>query len=132
MSIYEASVEAEFVAAHAIPLPYGDLEPKHKHTWKMTATFRSQQVDQTTGVVIDFEKVKEAMETIAIGLEGKDLNKLDFFSDGRASAERIAEFIAYRLEALLGGSTALYSLRLSEAPGCTAAFYPQEGEAHTG
>ena len=45
-------------------------------------------------------------------------------ADGRCTAERVAEYLAGRLRDLLGGRDA-YRLSVTEAPGCSAAYYPQ-------
>ncbi len=76
------------------------------------------------GIVIDFTEVQQALEHIASQLEGLDLNKLDAFKDASPSAERVAEYLAQRLGEQLGQTQLLYSLAVTEAPGCTASFYP--------
>lgn len=124
MSVYEASVEHAFNARHAVRLPNGSWEVPHSHLWRVTATFRAEDVDQVMGVVIDFLDVQRALEKIDERLQGEDLNKLPAFEGTSPSAERVAEHIAAQLGARLGPDCGLYRLKITEAPGCSAAFYP--------
>ena len=134
MSIYEASVQQAFTAHHALPLPAGGVEDSHKHTWLMTATFRARRLDETMAVAIDFVRVAEALQDIARDFESCDLNDRPEFVDGRSSAERVAEMVAHRLVDTLGDELAdptgegpwLYGVEVTEAPGCSAAFYPHK------
>ena len=124
MSMYEVSVRVTFRAAHALPLACGGMEESHEHSWETTATFRSARLDNEMGVVIDFVAVRDAMGVIAAQLEGKDLNTLPAFSVSTTSAENVAAYIASALERGLYAAGALYRLSVTEAPGCTAAYYP--------
>jgi len=130
--MYEISVQHAFTAAHAIALPDGSMEPSHRHTWLVTATFRAARLTEPMGVVVDFVAVQKAMQTIGGKLEATDLNALAEFADAPPSAERLAELIARRLTESLGqalGSPGgrrpwLHGVSLTEAPGCLATFYP--------
>lgn len=132
MAVYEINVQKAFTAKHSLPLPDGTVEPAHSHDWLMTATFRAEQLDQAMGVVIDFLAVDAALAKIAAPLQDGDLNSLPAFADGRVSAERVAEFIAGRLVAELadaltppnGREVWLHGVNVTEAPGCSATFYP--------
>lgn len=105
-------------------MPDGRLEQPHEHLWQVTATFRAEGLDQTMGVVIDFAKVRVALKSITDELEGTDLNTLAGFTDGGPSAERLAELLAGRLLARIDTDRTLYRVAVTEAPGCSAAFYP--------
>ncbi|MHC4561343.1 MAG: 6-pyruvoyl trahydropterin synthase family protein [Planctomycetota bacterium] len=134
MSIYEASVQQAFTAGHSLPLPTGGREEVHKHTWLITASFRARQLDPTMAVAIDFVAVEVALKTIAAGLEGTDLSELDAFIDDRPSAERVAQIVAERLmddlrdllTAADGDGPWLHCVSVTEAPGCVAAYLPNE------
>lgn len=110
-------------------MPDGRFEQPHEHLWHVTVTFRAEALDATTGVVIDFVKVQAALESIGGELEGADLNALAPFADGGSSAERLAEFLAGRLLARIDAGQILYRVGVTEAPGCSAAFYPDRGQA---
>ena len=124
MSMYEVSVTATFNAAHGLPLGGGKMEESHEHLWETTATFRSRSIDNEMGVVIDFVVVKQALDAIASRLDGKNLNELDEFAGRTTSAENVAERIADFLLRELGDCTALYRVSVTEAPGCSAGYYP--------
>ena len=125
---YEATVAHVFRARHAVRLEDGGLEPPHDHEWRVSATFRANSLDEPMGAVIDFAKAKAALEAAAGELERIDLNAHAAFADKSSTAERVAEYIACRLAesfAESGEGAALYSVTVTEAPGCLAAFYPQ-------
>ncbi len=124
MAAYEVSVECRFEASHAVRLPDGGLEASHNHPWRAAATFRTARLDPVMGVVIDFLAVQEAFAAVVGELEGSDLNRRSEFAGAGASAERVAEFLAGQLAARLGDRCGLYRVSVSEAPGCTAAYYP--------
>ena len=69
--------------------------------------------------------VKEALMVEPTETESK--RDLDAFADTAASAERVAEYLAGQLQKALGETARLYRVSVTEAPGCTAAFYPQAG-----
>ncbi len=122
MPIYEATVEVRFAARHSVRLPGGAMEQPHEHDWRATATFRAEGLGED-GFVIDFLAVEAALREIVAGLAGKDLNDLVGGPAGGASAERVAEYLARALERRLGRQ--VHCVRVTEAPGCTAAFYPR-------
>lgn len=120
MSVYEISVEHTFTASHAVALSSGAYEPQHSHAWHVTATFRSEKLDDT-GMVLDFLHVSRLLKEVTADLEGGYLNAVPQFFDCGVSAEAVAHLLATRLSARING---LYRLAVIEAPGCTAAYYP--------
>ena len=125
--MYEATVERSFKAVHALALPAGGREEPHEHTWCVTAAFRSETLDEPMGVVIDFVAVDEALGEIAAPCDGADLNALPAFAGISPSAERVAQWLAGLLEERLDAAGRLYSVSVTEAPGCRATFYPADG-----
>lgn len=125
MSTYEATVEHEFAASHALRLGGLDAEPLHRHQWRVKACFRSDKLNEH-GVVIDFLVVKASLAVLCKELDSTDLNSLPAFVQLQPSAERVAEYLAGRLMRQLGPEgRLLYRLSLTEAPGCTAAYFPR-------
>lgn len=124
MPTYEVSVDYGFTATHALPLPSGGLEESHTHDWRVTAMFRSPQLRQDTGVVVDFLDVRQALTAVCNELDGKDLNALPAFDGGNVSAEHVAEYIATVLADRDGYEGILYCVQVTEATGCRAAYYP--------
>ena len=118
MAAYEVSVSASFAARHSVTLPDGSAEPAHEHQWQVVAAFRAEKLD-AGGFVMDFVVIQQALAELTAGLAGADLNELL----GRAaSAERLTEHLAADLGRRLGRQ--VHCLRVREAPGCWAAFYP--------
>ena len=102
----------------------GSLEEPHEHEWHVVATFRSGVLDEPMGVVIDFVEVENALADIARELEGSNLNALEAFSDEKPSAERVARHVAGLLAERLARGDLLHRVRVTEARGCSAAYYP--------
>ncbi len=121
MGTYEVSVSAAFAASHAVRTLSGEMEPPHDHDWRVTAMFRATELD-ADGFVIDFAAVQAALAALCRGFQGRRLNDvLDHGGEG-VSAERLARVLADELAARLGRG--IHCLRVSEAPGCAAAYYP--------
>ncbi len=125
METYEVTVKVEFTASHQLPLPDGNTEQAHWHTWDASATFRGQQLDGSMGVLIDFLQVRDALDVIVGEYASKSLNTHEDFATAPPSAELVARAIGQRLAGMLGPQPPLYRLSITEAPGCQAAYYPQ-------
>ena len=75
--------------------------------------------------MIDFLRIQEVMKSIADELEGTDLNVLEAFGENGASAEKLAELLAAMLSERLEEGGNLHKVEVTEAQGCTAAYYPK-------
>ena len=76
------------------------------------------------GVVIDFDRIDQALRAIADEFDGADLNAVPALAGASPSAERVAQWLAGLLEDRLDAGGRLYSVTVTEAPGARAAFYP--------
>jgi 6-pyruvoyl-tetrahydropterin synthase len=76
-------------------------------------------------VVVDFLEVEAALDGIVEKLQGTNLNSLPFFADGRCSAERVAEYLCGEIIRHMGHGKP-WRVSVTESPGCSAAFYPDE------
>jgi 6-pyruvoyltetrahydropterin/6-carboxytetrahydropterin synthase len=125
VAVYEVSVDGSFSARHAIRLPNGKLEEPHGHTWRVTATFGGRSLHEPAGVLVDFLRIRAALDEIVRQLEGADLNELPAFGGKGASAERVAKFLAEALaDRMEADGEKLCGLAVTEAPGCVATYYP--------
>ena len=124
MATYEVTVSSSFAARHSGRAPGGEREGPHEHDWHVTAAFRTDALDEN-GFVVDFLVVQQALAGITDKLGGTDLNQAVPECPGGVSAERLAEHVARRLQYKVGRE--VYCLRVSEAPGCAAAYYPRGG-----
>ncbi len=126
MATYEVSVEGSFKGAHAVRKPDAaddEFEQLHEHRWRVVATFRSANPDSRTGMVIDFLQVRRAMQNVLDRIDGANLNEMDYFAGTGATAELVARYLAEQISARLDGES-LYRIVVTEAPGCSAAYYP--------
>lgn len=97
-----------FDAAHYIPHYKGKCEHLHGHTYRLEVVIEGGV--KKDGMVIDFAKMKEIVETQVLEkLDHQSLNEL--FEN--PTAEHILEWVAQQLK----GTLPLYSLRLWEGQG---------------
>jgi 6-pyruvoyltetrahydropterin/6-carboxytetrahydropterin synthase len=138
LSVYQIEVQAEFSAAHALVIA-GKREPVHGHNWHITATVRGGALDGD-GLLVDFHLVERTLREIAAAFHNGDLNEhVPFRSEGGAgvnpSAENVARHIADELSGRLTGrlprGAQIVSVRLTEAPGCAATYFPAPATAET-
>lgn len=122
--MFEVSVETTFAAAHAL-LIAGRREPLHGHNWHITVTLAGPTLD-ADGLLLDFHAVERLLRDITAPFHNNNLNDIPPFTDLNPSAENVALHIARALSAgLRGGSATVRSVRVTEAPGCAATYYPQ-------
>jgi 6-pyruvoyltetrahydropterin/6-carboxytetrahydropterin synthase len=81
-------IEAEFDAAHRLPLYRGKCANMHGHTYKVEAVFDGV-VNESSGFVIDFYELKQLLGSVLEELDHHDLNTVL----PNPTAERIAEHI---------------------------------------
>ncbi len=123
--MYEVTVSGWFAAAHQLRLLDGRLEPLHGHNWRIEATFAGPELDGM-GVLIDFTRVKPALEAILGEAHDRNLNDLAPFREVNPSAENVAAWIAGRLgETEFGGR--LTCVAVEEAQGCVARYRVRQG-----
>ena len=54
--MYEASIERQFRAAHALRLADGQMEPMHAHDWHVTVTVAASQLDRALRQIDPFRR----------------------------------------------------------------------------
>ncbi len=120
--MYSISVSTIFTASHQLRLADGSLEVLHSHDWQVTASVQSPQLDAIE-TVMDFHALEGLMQGIVMPWHNRRLNDLEpFNARWNPSAERVAEHIARTLGPLLPGYITLWSVSVTEAPGCVATF----------
>lgn len=125
--MYQVAVHAEFSAAHAIVIR-GETEPLHGHNWHITAIVEGPELDRD-GLLVDFHLVEHHLRDIAAGFHNQNLNACRPFADGlNPTAENIARYLAEELSGRMAGrlprGASLHSIRITEAPGCAATYFP--------
>ena len=120
--MYRVSVRAVFSAAHRLRRADGQYEPLHSHDWSVEAAFAGPELDPT-GLLIDFEEVQPALQAVTEPLSHTSLNEAPLLSGLNPSAENVARAISDALARTVSRPDLLESVRVTEAPGCTAAYY---------
>ncbi|MBX3409360.1 MAG: 6-carboxytetrahydropterin synthase [Phycisphaeraceae bacterium] len=128
--MYHLTIDTVFCAAHSISIA-GAAEPLHGHNWHVTATVESETLD-ADGLVCDFHTVKEVLDDILAPYHNRTLNGIPPFDRLNPTAEHIAREIARELVERLGGPLApaarIAGVRVTESPGCAAAYTVARGE----
>ncbi len=120
--MYEVAVQGSFCATHQVALPDGAMEPLHGHDWRVTALWGGRQLDER-GMIVDFDEALRSLTGLLAELDHTSLNEHPWFGGVSASAERVARVVFERLESVLGpAGQALVSVRVSEAPNCSATY----------
>ena len=122
--MFEVTVSGWFAAAHQLRLLDGRLEPLHGHNWRVEATFAGPRLD-AMGVLIDFTRVKPALDAILAEMHDRNLNDLAAFAAVNPSAEQGPSRIADGLRETEFGKL-LVCVAVEEAPGCIARFRPRD------
>lgn len=89
---YSVRVEADFAAAHFLVNYHGKCENLHGHNYKVFLHMEGENLDEG-GMLCDFGILKQALKQVLKRLDHSNLNDLEYFKDGRPSAERIARYI---------------------------------------
>lgn len=123
--MYAIEVTTEFCAAHQLRLADGGVEPLHGHNWRVTVRVESRNLDALE-TVMDFHALQSMLEKIVRPWANGNLNDLPPFDrQWNPSAERIAEYIGQELAKQIAGTVRLGEVRITEAPGCEAIYWPE-------
>ncbi|MCK5580294.1 MAG: 6-carboxytetrahydropterin synthase QueD [Candidatus Omnitrophica bacterium] len=90
--MFELSIVDHFSAAHFIRGYEGPCRNMHGHTWKVSVTVQSEDVNDI-GLVLDFKEMKENLKTILYEFDHVCLNDLPQFKDVNPTSENLAKFI---------------------------------------
>ena len=120
--MFEVSYETTFCATHRLTENGRPIEPLHGHDWRVEAVAAGDALDRI-GVVLDFERLKEAVGEVAGRFHYKDLNGDPAFAGQSASAEVVARYFFQEVKKALGDEGRLLRrVRVWEAPGCSATY----------
>ncbi len=90
--MYELTVDSKFAAAHSLRGYKGDCARIHGHTWGVTATVRSDSLDEL-GMSIDFKEISRALDGIVDRFDHQNLNDIREFEDINPTAENLGKLI---------------------------------------
>jgi len=100
--MFELKIRTHFAAAHQLKMVAQKCENLHGHNWRVEVAVTGRELDQA-GVLVDFGILKGHVKEIIQTLDHKFLNEIDIFH-GNPSSERIALYIAQRLQEKLDGT----------------------------
>jgi 6-pyruvoyltetrahydropterin/6-carboxytetrahydropterin synthase len=95
--MFEAEVSVFFRFSHSLKGFGEKFEKIHEHTWDVTVRLATAALDQR-GVSVDFTKLKENLGKLLEPFQGKLLNDCEAFRELQPTAERIAIWVAGKLE----------------------------------
>jgi 6-pyruvoyltetrahydropterin/6-carboxytetrahydropterin synthase len=121
--VFEVAYETTFCATHRLTRDGQPIEPLHGHDWRVEVVAAGEALDGI-GVLLDFERLKEAVAGVAARFHYKDLNADPAFEGQSPSAEAVARYFFEETRRSLGDhGRLLLSVRVWEAPGCSATYY---------
>ena len=92
--MYRLRIESQFDAAHKLVGYKGKCSRLHGHTWKVEVFVVGKELD-TTGLLVDFELLKEKLREITDKLDHSFLN--DSKEVGNPTSENISRYIFQNL-----------------------------------
>lgn len=99
--MFELKVKTRFAGAHQLTMVGQKCENLHGHNWHVEVCVRGDRLN-SAGVLADFGDIKRAVRAVVDGeLDHKFLNELPAFEDGQPTSERIAVYIAGRVQSYL-------------------------------
>ena len=95
--MFEVTIIKSFSSAHLLNQIGGKCEELHGHNFKVEVTVAAEKLN-SSGLLIDFRKVKKWLHEILEQMDHKNLNDLSLFADVNPSSENIAEIICKQIE----------------------------------
>ncbi|HAW49676.1 TPA: 6-carboxytetrahydropterin synthase QueD [bacterium] len=122
--MYKLIFEDNFSAAHLILGYKGNCSRLHGHNYKVRVYIKKEKLD-SLGMVMDFSKIKEALSSIILSLDHKNLGDIPPFDKIQQTSENIAFYIFNELSKKIDG---LYEVRISEKEGRWAGYSKESNE----
>ncbi len=99
--MFELKVKTHFAGAHQLTMVGQKCENLHGHNWHVEVCVTGEKLN-SAGVLADFGDIKKAVRKVVEGeLDHKFLNELEMFVKIQPTSERIAVYIAQRVQTLL-------------------------------
>jgi len=96
MPVYTLKILTDFAAAHTLRNYPGACSRMHGHNWKVEVEVQSNELD-SSGMVIDFKKIKNHTRQVTDELDHQYLNDLAPFDTINPTAENIAAYLFKRI-----------------------------------
>jgi len=99
--MFELKVKTRFAGAHQLTMVGHKCENLHGHNWQVEVCVKGPELN-SAGVLADFGDIKKAVrQVVDKELDHKYLNELEMFRRQQPTSERIAVYIAQRVQVLL-------------------------------
>ncbi len=99
--MFELKVKTRFAGAHQLTMVGHKCENLHGHNWQVEVCVTGKELN-AAGVLADFGDIKRAVrQVVDKELDHKFLNELEVFKGQQPTSERIAVYIAKKVQALL-------------------------------
>jgi len=119
--LFAISVETHFQARHSLSLSDGSKEPAHSHNWSVCAELSSGRLNKL-GLVMDFNRLKKALDKIVGQFDNASLEQFDYFQQNNPSAEMVAKYIYEELLTKLPENVTLKAVTVGEKEGWAAKY----------
>jgi 6-pyruvoyltetrahydropterin/6-carboxytetrahydropterin synthase len=121
--MYEVSTVTHFSAAHHLRGYAGACASPHGHNWEVEVLVRGSKLDRT-GILVDFRRLKQAVQTVFAEIDHCDLNVLSPFKTKNPTSENIACYLLKRLSAALDCARyRVWRVTVCETPGNRASCW---------
>lgn len=127
--MFELKVKTRFAGAHQLTMVGQKCENLHGHNWHVEVCVKGDHLN-SAGVLADFGDIKKAVRAVVDGeLDHKYLNELPVFNGEQPTSERIAVYIAQKVQSILEKELA-EEVRVSrvmawESEDACAIYYPE-------
>ena len=98
--MFELKVKNNFSAAHKLTMVGEKCENLHGHNWHIEARVSGEKLN-SAGVLVDFGNIKKYVNEIMKDLDHKYVNEIEVFNEEQPTSERIAIYIATKLQMFL-------------------------------
>lgn len=99
--MFELKVKTRFAGAHQLTMVGEKCENLHGHNWHIEVCVAGETLN-SAGVLADFGDIKKAVrKVVKEELDHKFLNELKIFEGMQPTSERIAVYIAQRVQVIL-------------------------------
>ncbi len=119
--MYKVKIIKSFSSAHYLPNYKGSCESLHGHNWKVEVIASTKDID-SSGMVIDFRKLKQITASAIETLDHKCLNDLTYFKQNVPSSETIARYLFGQIEEQLPKERNLEEVRVWETENSCASY----------
>ena len=126
--MFELKVKTRFAGAHQLTMVGKKCENLHGHNWQVEVYVKGEKLNNA-GVLADFGDIKRAVRAVVDGeLDHRFLNELPAFEGGQPTSERIAVYIADKVQAFLDKEVAepvtVSRVMAWESDDACAIYYP--------